>query len=287
MITAGKLLGWGGLSAVSYDYDVTNSGKTTVTAIHPLNPDPEHRAVVQVADGPVTLSWDNYVDPNGPGETVTADVWFGTDPNKLGGNYSKIVNAADVTGVARSSSAPQAIAADTTYYWQVDFDNGSGSIIEGPVFEFSAIDNDEPQVTVQNIVTYLVPENDANGIAVITEIFADVIDDTPGITYAWTIDPADPGIVFSDTTVVNPTITAYTNGVWTITLTVDDGYWVVPTSAQLRVSRNACAAARYTPGYVGDPIGDITSNCVVDLVDFANLAQSWMEDTNLGAPLYY
>lgn len=287
--TAGQLVGFGGAGTINYDYDVTNSGKTTVTATHPMNPEPEHKSIIQVNGGTVVLSWDNIVEPNTPGGTVTADVWFGTDPNKFDGNYIKVVDGLDVTGVARSSSTPQAIAADTTYYWQVDFHQGGGSTIEGPVFEFLAINNTQPQLTVQNVTGWLEPDNTPEGVFEITaETFSSVVDDTAGIEYAWTIDPADdPNIVFSSTTVENPTITVAAAGTWTVTLTVKDGYWTESASGVLSVSDNACQAARLMPDYAGNPVGDVTDDCIVDILDLAVLAENWLESTrHTGTVLY-
>jgi len=194
----------------------------------------------------------------------------------------------DVTGIARSSSDPQAIVAGTTYYWQVDFNQGGGNIIEGPVFEFLAINNDQPQVTVQNVIGWLVPENTPGGVFEITaDAFSSVVDDTPGRTYAWTIDPADPNVVFSSTTVENPTITVAAAGTWTVTLTVKDGYWTELASGVLSVANNSCQAARLMPDYVGNPVGDLTDDCAVDIQDLAILAENWLESTrHTGTVLY-
>jgi len=279
MIAAGELIGFGGAGTILYDYNDTNSYQTTVTATHPLNPSPTHKSLLLAigGSGTATLEWDN-IDPSHAGATVTADVWFGTDFNKTGPHYSKVVDGLDVTGVARSASAPQAIAADTTYYWQVDFDNGSGSIIEGDVFEFLAVDNTEPQVSISSgVAAWLDPPNTPGSIAVIP-IDATVIDDTPEITYTWTFFPAgDPNVVFDSTAIEDPTLTIDAPGVWTVTLTVDDGYWKKSATSQIRVSTNPCQAARQGPGYPGDPAGDVTDNCIVDLADFAAFAQTWLD----------
>jgi len=290
-ITDNQLIGFGGAGTVVYDYGVTNLGKTTVTALHPLNPSPENKGIALTggATGSVALGWDNYIDPNHTGATVTATVWFGTDPNKLGSNYSKIVDGQVVTPGTRSVSPAQAIVADTTYYWQVDFDNGSGSLIEGPVFEFLAIDNDQPTVTVQNVAAWLVPENTPGGVFVTTaDTFSSVVDDTAGRTYAWTINPAgDPNVVFSSTTVENPTITVDAIGTWTLTLTVDDGYWTESASGQLTVSANACEAARLMPDYAGDLAGDVTNDCVADIQDLAIVLGTWLDSSRATGTVLY
>ena len=119
-----------------------------------------------------------------------------------------------------------------------------------------------------------------------------MIDDTPGITYAWTLDPAgDPNVAFDSTTIEDPTLTIDATGVWTVTLTVDDGYWVESASAVVRVSENPCQAARQgNPDFAGNLVADIdgfNGNCVVDLEDFAVLVSEWLEDRALSEFLYY
>ena len=285
MITAGELIGFGGLGTVNYNYDVTNAGKTTVTATHPLNPDPVHKGFVLINGGTAILSWDNYVDPNHAGAAVIADVWFGTDPNKANpAGYTKIVDGQVVTPGTRGTSPAQAIADGVTYYWQVDFDNGSGSLIEGPVFEFFATDNAPPQVSVKNVTAWL---DEGTGVAVIP-LDATVIDD-PAYTHAWTLDPAgDPNVAFDDTAIEDPTLTIDATGEWTVTLTVDDGFWVESASAQVVVGENPCDAARQgDPNYQGDLVGDLTDDCATDIQDLLILVEAWLDDVALTGILYY
>ncbi len=287
MIDRGELVGFGGKGTIVYDYNETTPGRTTVTAINPLNPFPEYNGIILTTggSGTVTLEWDNYIDPNHVGATMNADVWFGTDPNKLNpAVYSKAVDGMIVTTGTRSSSAPQPIVAGQTYYWQVDIDNGSGSTIEGAVLKFLVIDNAKPEISIKNVSSWL---DEVTGKAVIL-MDATVVDDTTGITYAWTVDPADdPDVVFDNAAIEDPTLTISSTGVRTLTLTVNDGYWEESAQCQVGVYANSCQAARQSPGYAGDPAGDITGNCVVDLADFAALAQSWLEDSTLTETLYY
>ena len=108
--------------------------------VHPLNPFPEDGATVPA--GLVELSWTN-LDPNDPGDSVYVDIWFGTDPNKLGSNYTKVVTAS-VDGENATSKTVSALVADT-YYWQVDsYLEGAptGDPIEGNVFKFYVTDAD-------------------------------------------------------------------------------------------------------------------------------------------------
>ena len=277
MIGRGEIVAFGGQGSVEYDYDISTPGRTTVYATHPLNQTPEWKGfvVVPTAGGTATLEWDNYVGG-------TAEVWLGTEPDKLSANYTMISSSSVGVGT-RSSITSSTLLPGTTYYWQVDL-NG----VEGPVFEFLATDNGIPEVSVKNVITWLDPPYTPGNEAVVL-MDATVVDDTPGLTYAWTLEPAgDPNVLFDSTTIEDPTLTINSTGIRTLTLTVDDGQWIVSESAEVRVYENPCWAARVSPGYAGDPAGDIANNnCTVNLEDFAALAATWMDDTALTEIAYY
>ena len=81
------------------DYDVRNSGETTLTAVHPLNIYPAHGETVG-ADL-TALTW-NLPEPSKPGAAVTCDVYFGTELNPLSPNYdySKVISNQSVESYA-------------------------------------------------------------------------------------------------------------------------------------------------------------------------------------------
>jgi len=117
------------------DYNVYYDNVQLV-AVDPMRPSPEDG--VTVPAGNVELSWKNLA-PN-VGDTVYVDVWFGTDTDKPGSNYTKVVTA----GANTTTVAVGAPVADT-YYWQVDsYLNGSaaGDPSGGNVFTFYVTDAD-------------------------------------------------------------------------------------------------------------------------------------------------
>ena len=109
---------------------------------------------------------------------------------------------------------------------------------------------------------------------------------TPGITYAWTLEPAgDPNVAIDSTTIEDPTLTINATGVWDATLTVEDGFWTESATAQVAVSANPCEAARAAG--IADPVGDITGDCAANIADLEALALDWMDDTRLTENLYF
>ena len=75
-IDDGLLTAYNGQGKVNMDYNVTNEGKTTLSATPLLDPAPADGATV--APGQVELSW-TMLDPLLPGDPVTVDVYFTDD----------------------------------------------------------------------------------------------------------------------------------------------------------------------------------------------------------------
>jgi hypothetical protein len=75
-IDNGRLIAYGGQGTVDADYDVTNPGKTTVTATPLLKPNPVDGG--SLSPGQVELSW-TLPDPLMPGMPVSLDVYFTDD----------------------------------------------------------------------------------------------------------------------------------------------------------------------------------------------------------------
>lgn len=243
---------------------------TDLTAIHPVQPAPYLDETIQIGD--ITLEWNNW-DPNRVGDSVLVDVWFGTDPNKLGTSYTKVVAGADVTGLARSSFVVNAPLVGT-YYWQVDTSNGASTVQEGDVFSFEAT-NDLPPVVDAGL-------GFISWIGEPVSLNATVTDEAMP-TLTWTSEPAE-NVSFSDAGVEDPTVTFAATGTYTLTLTANDGFNApVSDTTVVTVYADACSAAR--DGTNNRPATDILVDCTVDINDFAELAADWLIDYALTAPI--
>ena len=105
----------------------------------PMNPSPPHGGTVPLGD--VILSWTNLA-PDSPGNPVFVDVWFGTDPDKNGPNYAKVV-----TNGENTSTFTVNVPLEGTYYWQIDSRTGGSAaspLSEGTIYSFQAADIPPP-----------------------------------------------------------------------------------------------------------------------------------------------
>jgi len=251
-----------------------------------MDPSPAFGVTVQMGD--IELSWDN-IDPNHPGAPVSVEVWFGTDPNKLGPLY-QIVGAMDVTGESRSSVVVN-VAETGKYYWQVDTDNGGESIVTGDVFEFY-VTNDLPPVDVRAGVDMITWANQP------VQLGGTYVDDgTSPVDVTWSSDNAgavfspsnDGGVTSNDP---NPTVTVdNAAGAVTLTFTVQDGLNpAVSDDMIVTVYADPCQAARAGAGLGADYPGDLTgpdgiADCVINLADFAAVASEWLSNYALADPV--
>lgn len=253
---------------VNYTFDSSNN-KTVITATHPQEPAPLLHEVVPIGD--VTFAWNNW-DPNSAGASVVVDVWVGTDPNKMSLAYTKEVAAMDVTGQARSSVVIN-VPSKGTYYWQVDTDNGA--FHEGDLFTFEATNNLPPEVDAG--IGYM------TWIGESVQLDATVTDEnTPTLT--WTYEPADGNVSFSDASVEDPIVTVNASGTYTLMLTANDGMnEAVSDTLVIRNYDNACAAARQGTGVIYAT--DLVVDCKINLDDLAEIANNWLVDYALAAPI--
>lgn len=286
LITAGKIIGFGGQGTVSFD---TAPWPHTVTAKHNMHPSPDFYETVVVGD--IALSWTN-MEPNSPGDDVYVDVWFGTEPNKLGANYAQVVTAGQntTTVTVNASDAPQ------TYYWQVDSylygnpavvhysnsDPNAYPIIESVLFEFYTTYDSAPIVNAGvDMITWV---NEP------VQLEPTIIDDgVSSLTYLWTTAPeAEPNVIFSDPAAEAPLVAVDSAlGAVTLTLTVQDEFNApVSDTVVINVYRSPCSAAVDGPGL--DPADqqlDLYFDCRIDLRDVAVLAARWLENYELTAPI--
>ena len=150
-IDSGWITAYDGNGTLQLDYDVTNKGKTTLKAVHMLNPNPADGDLLSA--GEVELSW-TLPDPCVPGQPVPVDVYF-TDNLKLLEDFTdpaaiQIVSRQNVTSVAVQTQPK------TRYYWAVDtYVGGPDDPVFGPTFSFYA-DNMPPEVNAgSDVVTWL------------------------------------------------------------------------------------------------------------------------------------
>ncbi len=211
------------------------------------------------------------MDPNKPGDPVSVDVWFGTEPNEPDPDYdfNKIVDAVeDANSVTVDASALD------TYYWQVNwyiYGSPTGDPIESRLLSFTTVTDAPVSVDAGgDMLTW-------SGRKV--QLDASVYDDgTSGLTIAWSADPND-GVSWPDgTDVIDPNvvITKVTDNpsVVTLTLSVSDAVSSDDDTMKIDVYDTACLAA-IGEGQEYDT-GDFDTDCDTDLEDYAAMAEEWL-----------
>ncbi len=205
------------------DYNVTNPGQTTLTAVHKLNPDPANRAIVK--PGEVELSW-TLPDPSVPGQPVSVDVYFTddlqaleqfTDPAAI-----QVLNKQNVTSVVVQTQTK------TKYFWAVDayVDSASDFPVVGPIFSFLA-DNAPPSVNAGPDISTFLQDGTRSGP------LSPIVTDDGAIqpyTVTWSVleqpsddDPALPAAVIADPAAEQTTVTVSAEGIYVLQLEADDG----------------------------------------------------------------
>jgi len=276
-IDDGRLTAYGGQGTFHIDYDVTNPGKTTVTASHPLSPVPMDGGLV--SPGEVALSW-TLPDPCVPGEAVPVDVYFTDD-------YWALKNFYDPASIQIASNQTiDSIAVDTVvktrYYWAVDTYIGTPTDpVLGPIFSFLA-DNRPPAVDAgPDGVTYL-----QDGVRV-GDIAGTVSDDgeIKPYTVQWTVvsepnDPNSPDAVIADPAAEATNVTLSALGTYVLQLEAEDGEYTGSDTMTINVYADSCAAAQGLPDY--EPlVGDLNGDCRVDEADEALMMENWLKDGSL------
>lgn len=258
-----------------------NGSRTIVTAIHPQQPAPYFNDVL--VTGEIEFGWNNW-DPNQPGDTVVAELWVGTEPNKLGENY-ELVTTLDVTGVQRSTFVKHLTPG--IYYWQVDTTNGPGSFHEGDLFWFEVVAYKAPILSGgQSVVTTmdLLPATLSASVATFG---------TPLSSVDFTLleDDSDAPVgaiaLLTDITVdlQNPTaeLTTDSPGTYTVLLTVTDGTTTLEKLIEVDVYADACQAKKDSPSGWTANYYDRNGDCFVTIQDFAVFAEAWLTDTTMQA----
>ena len=234
-IDNGWITTYNGNGNPNLDYNVTNPGQTTLTAIHNLSPDPANRAIVK--PGQVELSW-TLPDPLTPGEPVQVDVYFTddlqaleqfTDPAAI-----QVVNKQDVTSVVVQTQTK------TRYFWAVDayVDSASDFPVVGPIFSFLA-DNAPPKVNAGPDISTFLQDGTRTGP------MSPVVTDDGAIqpyTVTWSVieqpsddDPALPGAVIADPAAEQTTVTVSAEGIYVLQLEASDGEYTSSDTVTINV----------------------------------------------------
>jgi hypothetical protein len=190
--------------------------------------------------------------------------------------------------------APVIGTGPTTYYWQVDsyiFGNPTDGVIESDVWSFQVSDDVEPYDVSAgaNMITWIGKPTELTGT------YED--DGKSPVNVKWisnnsnvVFSPSDDGGVTGNAAVVTVTIESAVDPV-TLTFEVQDELNApVSDDMILTVYADACQAAREGANLGGDHPADITGpgdvpDCVINLVDFAELAAEWLRDYTLLGPV--
>jgi hypothetical protein len=277
-IDNGWITAYGGNGTVQLDYDVMNEGQTTLKGVHKLNPNPVNGGLA--SPGEVELSW-TLPDPCTPGQSVSVDVYFTDDLNKLvqftDPAAMQVVSQGNVTSVS-VQTVPK-----TRYYWAIDSYIGSDADpVYGPIFSFVA-DNQAPQVDAgPDLLTWLADDG----------VRAKNLDTTVTYDKAYTVqwmvvsepdDPNNPDAVITDPSAEDTSITLSALGEYVLQLEASDGEYTGSDTITINVYNNGCEAARSLPDYVPFP-GDLNGDCRVDELDLAILEADWLKDNSLTEP---
>jgi hypothetical protein len=276
-IDDGWITAYDGQGTLNLDYDVTNKGKTTLTAVHLLNPNPADGSLV--SPGEKELSW-TLPDPCVPGQPVPVDVYFTddlqalqqfTDPAAI-----QVVNKQNVTSIVVQTKLK------TWYYWAVDTYIGDpNDPVFGPIFSFFA-DNTPPEVYAgADVVTWL-----EDGLRT-GNLDATVIDDgaISPYTVQWTVvsepnDPNSPDAVIAEPTAGDTIITLSARGEYVLQLEAFDGEYTGTDTVTINVYNDSVEATWSLPDY--EPlVGDLNWDCKVDEADLALLEENWLQDNSL------
>ena len=256
--------------------------------------DPVPDGSVDVDAGSVTsLTWMSPDNPNDPNLTsVTGyDVYFyGVLTGEVAADDP---NFAGVSPVSVSSEAfPVSLSTDTTYFWRVDshvtWDSNEitgnfSDTMQGFVWSFKTLLADNPPIV-----------DAGTGVLTALELLpasvAGTVDDLGEgdlISVVWTVEAAPDGAVYSlpnggTNEARTAMLTTDTAGDYTLRLTATDGTGPVWDEIVVTVAEDACAAA--VASGLSKNVLDVApagGDCVVNLLDFAEMALDWLEDIRL------
>jgi len=222
-IDEGIIVAYNGNGTLSLDYDVTNTGETTLSATHNMNPFPANNSIA--LPGELELSWTPHLDPCEPGQPIRYDVYMTDDINAL-------LDFTDpesmlVASQTEATSVKVTTELKTRYFWAVDmYIGGENDPVFGPTFIFTA-DNAPPQVDAGVSISTFLQEGTRSGV--ITGVVTDDGVHQP-FTTLWTAleqpsddDPNLPSIVIDDPSALQTTVTVAAEGTYVLQLEAYDG----------------------------------------------------------------
>ena len=254
------------------DYNITNEGKTTLSATAFLEPNPADTATI--APGELELSW-TLPDPCVPGEPVPVDVYF-TDNLQLLIDFTdpaaiQIVSQKNVSSVVVQTQSKK------QYYWAVDTYVGSESDpVFGPIFSFS-VDNIQPRVDAGVEIATWLQDGTRTG-----SLDATVTDEEEITFLMWSVvsEPNEGTAVIEDIYAEDSNVTLSAVGVYVLNLLAFDGEYRGEDTVTINVYNDGCQAAQSLPDYV-PVLGDLNGDCKVDEADMALLEENWLKDSSL------
>jgi len=270
-IDDGWITAYQGQGKLNMDYNVTNEGKTTLSATALLDPVPADGAIL--APGEVVLSW-TMLDPLLPGDPVTVDVYFTDDLDALL-NFTDpasitLISNQDVTSVSVQTQPKK------RYYWAVDTYVFPGiAPLYGPIFSFT-VDNLPPRVDAgADIATWLQDgTRTGNLLATVTD------EEATSVQWSVVSEPNEGMAVIEDGNAENTNVTLSAMGEYVLQLEASDGEYSGSDTVTINVYNDSCEAAKSLPNYV-PIVGDLNGDCRVDDADMALLEENWLKENSL------
>jgi len=271
-IDNGWIIAYDGQGTLKLDYDITNEHKTTLKAVHMLNPNPIYGS--NVLPGSVNqLQW-TLPEPSQLGGIVTCDVYFGTNPNVE--ENPKIVDCQAVESVS------VALASNMIYYWALNLYDSSISTTEpymlSSIFRFNVLSQPLIVDAGADVVTWL-----ADGLRT-GNLDATVTDNgfVSPYTMQWTVisEPNDFDAVIANPSVEDTSIILTALGEYVLQLEAFDGEYTGSDTVTINVYNDSCEAAQSLPDYI-PLVGDLNGDCRVDDIDLALLEENWLKDNSL------
>jgi hypothetical protein len=232
------------------------------------------------------LSWTNP-EPNLPSGILTCDVYFhevdtdpntSDDPNSALPGYGYMTLATGISG--HSVALPSGtLTRQKTYRWIVDMHDTTRVPQKTQGFLWSFNTNNIPPVVDAGNTQYLWLNNAGNPSSATVSLNGTVTDDNYPSPYTvlWTQDSGPATVTISPNNVKDITLVLPQAGTYKFKLTANDSAASGADVVYVIVGATPCAAAQAMPGYTALS-GDFDADCIVNMTDFAMMAQNWLCD---------